>query len=1843
MKDLETRDLLASLSTPPDAPFRALEIGAVDLEIAQNLQAHFGDALHLQITTSSALALARLRRQVGEQITCDFATCDPLDAKSWPVEPFDLIVLPAESAAVPLDRLSATGQIWRRNSADELQLEARPVPTTEPFALTDIQHAYWLGRGATYSMGGVACHVYFEWELDELDPERLQSAWNHLIARHGMLRAVMTPDGMQKILLKVPEYQISRMDLTELEEETAQSQRLSTRQTMSDQVLNAETWPLFDMRLTHMPGRKWCLHLDLDLLIVDVQSFHILLSELELLYRKPETEFAPIEISFPKYLEQLTFEKDAPEYHQDRAWWLDRIDDLPAAPQLPLAGNPDAITDPTFTRLQRRLDPEQWQRLETRAQENGITKSALLLAAFGHVLARWSESAEFTLNLTQFDRRPLHPDVGYLVGDFTSVLLVALSGETPTGFLAHCERSHRSLWQSLTHSRFSGIEVLRERNHRPQGDGVAQMPVVFTSLLGLDIDGLVHRDGGGVMLGEPCHLYTCTPQLWLDHQTMIRNGSLEYNWIITDQVFPTGVAQAMFEAYGAVLDHLATEATDWTNPLPDDLLIPQQLRARAEVNSVTRPLSDDRLESGFWRAVEVTPNAAAVITTSETLTYRALARRVCAFAHALIAGSVQSGDVIGVRFDKGVDQVAAVLAVLSVGAVYVPLAPDLPESRLAIIAESCTMRALLSDSKDVAAGLTVLAPTKAAEFDPASRPTDPDTLAYIIYTSGSTGQPKGVRLTHRAAMNTIADVNDRVAITESDRVFGLSALTFDLSVYDIFGAFSAGAALVLPDPQNLRDPQAWAQQMCHSDVSLWNSVPALLQMLVDYCATTQDPLPQSLRYVLLSGDWIPTDLPDRLHQLAHSVQVAALGGATEAAIWSNWYEPAQAPTGWRSIPYGYPLVNQGYHIFDAQMRPCPDWVEGDLYIVGAGLADGYQNLPEQSAAAFFMHPTTQEPIYATGDRARYRPGAIIEFLGRRDGQIKLNGYRIETEEIACHLRAHPDVDDAVLGLSDGAKGKQLAAWIVLDDQASALASIKELAPDQVQTRWDRAVQAGTDAAQADLDKDALEQLRSFDKLGEEFAVLVMLRCLQSLDLISNETVDLEPKTAISRDYLGLFKNWMHLLEREGWCQISGEQAEFTRPIPTTAELDLKLASYQQQLRRTSNWNDQGALLCDWIFSCIDSLPQVLGGSSHEALAILFPDGDIARAEALYQNNLLAAHLGRLAAKIAAGALGDTAQVLELGAGVGGLTSYVLPILDPVVERYVHSDVSSHFQTVAREKFGEFNSLDMRRYDINQSPQAQGEALNQYDVVMAANVLHNAKDLVPALENVRNLLKPGGFLILGEATRNKALQLVTGSLIEGLHSEFSDDRAGTGLPMLSAEEWAQKLGAAGFGATASWPKDSTPLSGLGQGVIVAQAPSKVQNLDQDAVHRYLSHHLPAYMLPSHYVCIDKMPLSGNGKVDRSALPSIKAAAEVQSPHASTPPKPGAETELAAIWAELLERDDIAREDDFFSLGGDSLLATRLGALLRTRMQVDLPLRILFEAPVLSNQAAALDCSGRSGLSDRVVRLSEGGGPAISLFHASDGFALSYQALAETLPELQLLGLDAPGLTADSAAVETMAELITAHRHALPKPGPEGHHLLGWSMGAHIAWGMARQVFADGEKVASITLIDPSPITPFVAATQSAGDFLLTCALPDHQVELIVQGLSARAIDTLPTAKRLTLWQDVLSRLGLPDSLTGDEASLERFLQVLRANLIAMVKTPPKAIADIETQASVLVLTASERPDSWGAPLSGWEHALPKDLYLHAINADHWTILNSPDCTNLIRSHISGSFTKTNPPE
>ncbi len=328
----------------------------------------------------------------------------------------------------------------------------------------------------------------------------------------------------------------------------------------------------------------------------------------------------------------------------------------------------------------------------------------------------------------------------------------------------------------------------------------------------------------------------------------------------------------------------------------------------------------------------------------------------------------------------------------------------------------------------------------------------------MIYTSGSTGLPKGVMIDHQAAHNTILDLNARFQIGPDDRVLGLSALSFDLSVYDIFGVLAAGGTLVLPAPDAHRDPAHWLDLAQSAQVTLWNSVPALLEMFATFLAPQPQRWPCSLRLALLSGDWIPLRLPQQVRQLAPQLELISLGGATEAAIWSIYYPITTVEPHWASVPYGRPLDNQQFYVLDASSRECPEWVVGELYIGGAGLAQGYWRDPVRTAERFIPNPFAENKeqrtknkkprtgdghppssilhppssrLYKTGDLGRYLPDGNIEFLGRADYQVKVQGYRIELGEVEAALLAHPQVQAAVAAVQGERFGpKRLVAYVV---------------------------------------------------------------------------------------------------------------------------------------------------------------------------------------------------------------------------------------------------------------------------------------------------------------------------------------------------------------------------------------------------------------------------------------------------------------------------------------------------------------------------------------------------------------------------------------------------------------------------------------------------------------------------------------------------------------------------------------------------------------------------------------------------------------------------------------------
>ncbi|MFC1718243.1 amino acid adenylation domain-containing protein, partial [Candidatus Poribacteria bacterium] len=592
----------------------------------------------------------------------------------------------------------------------------------------------------------------------------------------------------------------------------------------------------------------------------------------------------------------------------------------------------------------------------------------------------------------------------------------------------------------------SGVQVLREMIRR-RGDPLrAAMPVVFTSTLGLHESGQSAIELTG--LGKICYGISQTPQVQLDYQVSESDGALVYNWDAVEEIFPKGLLDDMFDVYYHFLLRLADDEESWQETKRQ--LIPSaQLEQRAAINATEVPVSADMLHALFAKQVQQRPRHTAVVASTRTLDYGAVYHMANKVGRQLRTLGARPNTLVAVVMEKGWEEVIAVLGILQSGAAYLPISPELPKERLWYLLQNGAVELALTqphlDTKlEWPANIERLCVDDrslskmdgdGATLEPVQRSED---LAYVIYTSGSTGFPKGVMIEHGQAVNTILDINRRFGVGPGDRVLALSSLSFDLSVYDIFGTLAAGGTIVIPDAPAVRDPASWADLIIREEVTIWNSVPALMGMLVEYLDNgTQVPqLP--LRLVLLSGDWIPVDLPDRVKPLAEGVQVISLGGATEASIWSIFYPIEDVDPDVNSIPYGRPLTNQSFHVLDESLEPCPAWVPGQLYIGGIGLARGYWQDPEKTKASFITHPDTGERLYRTGDMGRYLTDGNIEFLGREDFQVKVQGYRVELGEVEANLLQHPKVGSTVV-IASGERhdNKHLWAYVVPDEQPAA--------------------------------------------------------------------------------------------------------------------------------------------------------------------------------------------------------------------------------------------------------------------------------------------------------------------------------------------------------------------------------------------------------------------------------------------------------------------------------------------------------------------------------------------------------------------------------------------------------------------------------------------------------------------------------------------------------------------------------------------------------------------------------------------------------------------------------------
>jgi amino acid adenylation domain-containing protein len=461
-----------------------------------------------------------------------------------------------------------------------------------------------------------------------------------------------------------------------------------------------------------------------------------------------------------------------------------------------------------------------------------------------------------------------------------------------------------------------------------------------------------------------------------------------------------------------------------------------KLRAMVEPRFV---VPDCLVQDLFVERATRTPGRPAIISASRALSYAELLAESRSLGHRLRALGVNSRTPVAIVMEKGWEQIAGVLGALEAGAAYLPIDANVPEERLRFLLEDGEVNVALTQSwldekLSWPSHVTRLCVdredpgTKHAE--PLPRVQTPEDVAYVLYTSGSTGKPKGVMIGHRGLVNCIQETNREFGVGPDDRVLAVTALHHDMSVYDIFGVLAAGGAIVMPDRDGTRSPDHWVELIDRHNVTVWNSVPAFMEMLLVHAAARKLALKDRLRLAFLGGDWIALSAPDRIRAHFGDVQVVSVGGPTETTVWNIWYPVKSVQPDWKSIPYGHPIANTRYYVLDDNLNDCPVGAPGELCCAGVGLLKGYWRNDEQTRARTAIHPRTGERIYRTGDRGRFMPDGEIEFLGRIDRQIKINGQRIELGEIEATLLRQPGVKQAVVDAIDHDGQKKLAAYVV---------------------------------------------------------------------------------------------------------------------------------------------------------------------------------------------------------------------------------------------------------------------------------------------------------------------------------------------------------------------------------------------------------------------------------------------------------------------------------------------------------------------------------------------------------------------------------------------------------------------------------------------------------------------------------------------------------------------------------------------------------------------------------------------------------------------------------------------
>lgn len=815
--------------------------------------------------------------------------------------------------------------------------------------------------------------------------------------------------------------------------------------------------PLVCHQLLRVGDDRWYWYQRYHHLLVDGFSFPAITRQISAIYRAwqrgeatPESPFTP----FAEVVDEYQRYAGSEAWQRDKAFWQAQRQALPSPASLSAAPLGGRAAGSDIWRMKLEMNADAFRRLAGHAPQCQPADLALALTTLwlGRLCNRMDYAAGFI-----FMRR-MGSAALTSTGPVLNVLPLAVHIDAQETLADLAMRLAAQLKKMRRHQRYDAEQIVRDSG-KAAGDEPLFGPVLNVKVFDyqLDIDGvqaLTHTLATGPVNDLELALF---PD---------ETGGLSLEILANKARYDEAELRRHVARLTALLAQFAADPALRCGEA--EMLSANELARLAAVNDTAVPLPATTLSALVADQARKTPDAPALADARWQFSYREMRQQVVALAQLLRQRGVKPGDSVAVALPRSVFLTLALHGIVEAGAAWLPLDTGYPDDRLRMMLEDARPSLLITSEDQLARfsdipGLESLCyqqPLAAGDDAPLAL-SKPDHTAYIIFTSGSTGRPKGVMVGQTAIVNRLLWMQDRYPLSAQDVVAQKTPCSFDVSVWEFWWPFIAGAQLVMAEPEAHRDPQAMQQFFARYGVTTTHFVPSMLAAFVASLDADSVAACRTLRRVFCSGEALPTELCREWERLT-GAPLHNLYGPTEAAVDVSWYPACgselAAVTG-SSVPIGWPVWNTGLRILDAAMRPVPPGVAGDLYLTGIQLAQGYLGRPDLTASRFIADPFAPgERMYRTGDVARWLTNGAVEYLGRSDDQLKIRGQRIELGEIDRVMSALPDVAQAVShacvfnqAAATGGDARQLVGYLVSDsglplDTAALKARLAEQLP-----------------------------------------------------------------------------------------------------------------------------------------------------------------------------------------------------------------------------------------------------------------------------------------------------------------------------------------------------------------------------------------------------------------------------------------------------------------------------------------------------------------------------------------------------------------------------------------------------------------------------------------------------------------------------------------------------------------------------------------------------------------------------------------------------------------------------